>query len=208
VVFSMATDRDEAVWESARGLDERVLSTLQSLPGRIAFSGLRRVLRAHPESLSRSLRRLEREGQVERSRDGYRAVRPRREEASGVLDGLRAIAHIELPPGALPDMVFGRISGRWFGSLRWVGVVDGPQGRLLTWARRDGSGPVLLGIDRGVLRVYVREDEPSDDEDAEDAAYELLTHAVGALRPSPATLSGPVSLLAATSDAPDRWTDN
>ena len=204
----MVTDRDEAVWESARGLDERVLSALQSLPGRIAFSGLRRVLRAHPESLSRSLRRLEREGQVERSHDGYRVVRPRREEAPGVLEGLRAIARIELPPGALPDTVFGRISGRWFGSLRWVGVVDGPQGQLLTWARRDGSGPVLLGIHRGVLRVYVRDDEPSDDEDAEDAAYELLTHAVGALRPSPTTMSGPVSLLAATSDDPDRWTDN
>jgi 5,10-methenyltetrahydromethanopterin hydrogenase len=67
---------------------------------------------------------------------------------------------------------------------------------------------VLLGIRRGVLRVYVREDGPSVDEDAEDAAYELLTHAVGALRPSPATIAGPVSLLAAAAVAIDRWSDN
>ena len=204
----MASDRDETAWESAKGLDERVLSTLQRLPGRIAFSGLRRALRAHPESLSRSLRRLEREGQVERSRDGYRAVPARREETAGVLDGLRAIAQVELPPGTLADTVFGRISGRWFGSLRWVGVVDGPQGRLLAWAHRDGTGSVLLGIHRGALRVYVREDGSNDDEEAEDAAYELLTHAVGALRPTPAPVSGGVMLLASTLGEPDPWTDN
>ena len=206
----MVSEGEETAWESPKGLDERVLSALQSLPGRIAFSGLRRALHAHPESLSRSLRRLEREGQVERSRDGYRAVRAGRDAPAETIGGLRAIAHVELPPGALPDTVFGRISGRWFGSLRWVGVVDGPHGRLLAWARRDGSGSVLLGIHRGVLRVYVRVEghDPSDDEEAEDAAYELLTHAVGALRPSPATLSGPVSLFAATPTVVGPWDDN
>ena len=55
-------------------LDDRVLTALQGLSGRIAFSGLRRVLRTHPESLSRSLRRLEREGLIERSDGGYRAL--------------------------------------------------------------------------------------------------------------------------------------
>jgi len=179
-------------------LDERVLSTLQGLQGRIAFSGLRRALHAHPESLSRSLRRLEREGRVERSGGGYRALGEVPRGVPRASTELRPIAQVDLPPGAPPDSVLGRLSGRWFGSLRWVGVVDGPSGRLLAWARRDGVGYVLLGIHQGVLRVYVRGESSGDDvNEAEDSAYELLVHAVNAVRPSAHDVVGSVSFFAA-----------
>ncbi|MGA8709719.1 MAG: hypothetical protein ACLP8Y_08220 [Thermoplasmata archaeon] len=192
--------RDATAPALSGGLDERILSTLQGLHGRIAFSGLRRVLHAHPESLSRSLRRLEREGRIERSDGGYRALDEVPREAPRTSYDLRPIAQVDLPPGAPPESVLGRLSGRWFGSLRWVGVVDGPSGRLLAWARRDGVGYVLLGIDRGVLRVYVRGENSGDETDeAEDSAYELLEHAVGALRPSGHDPAGPVSFFAADS---------
>ncbi|HLM70087.1 MAG TPA: hypothetical protein VK423_01720 [Thermoplasmata archaeon] len=194
----MPSPRDEPSPAPAGGLDQRVLSTLQGLQGQIAFSGLRRALHAHPESLSRSLRRLEREGLVERSENGYRALSP---PSGGALHGpvdLRPIAQVDLPPGAPPESVLGRLSGRWFGSLRWVGVVDSPTGRLLAWARRDGGGYALLGIHRGVLRVYIRENDAGEDtNDAEDSAYELLVHAANALRPSGHDPLGPVSFLAA-----------
>ena len=180
---------------TAGGLDERVLSTLQGLAGRIAFNGLRRVLHAHPESLTRSLRRLEREGLVERADGGYRvlAEAPRLPESPEL--ALRVLANVDLPPGAPADVVLGRLSGRWFGSLRWVGVVDRPDGRLLAWAPRDGRGYVLLGIDRGVLRVYVPSSPETEVEDEEESAYELLGHAVEALRPHRAP-PGPVMFFA------------
>lgn len=182
----------------ARGLDERVLSTLQGLRGRIAFSGLRRVLHAHPESLSRSLRRLERAGRIERTDGGYRALEGALGSTPRTASGLRPIAQVELPPGTPPDSVFGRLSGRWFGSLRWVGVVDGPSGRLLAWARRDGDSYVLLGIHRGVLRVYLRGERAEDDEnESEDSAYELLGHAVDALRVPGHSAASPVTFLSA-----------
>jgi len=205
----MTTDREELSGERSKGLDERVLSTLLDLQGRIAFSGLRRVLHAHPESLSRSLRRLEREGRVERSSDGYRAVGAGANRLVPGSSELRPIAQVELPPGSVSSSVLGRLSGRWFGSLRWVGVVDGPTGRLLAWARRDGSGYVLLGIHRGVLRVYVRGDEAGDDEvETEDSAYELLTHAVDALRvPSPGP-TGPLNFFAGSLESPGPLLDN
>ncbi|HKN07462.1 MAG TPA: hypothetical protein VJ021_07695 [Thermoplasmata archaeon] len=194
----MPSLRDESSVERTGGLDERVLSTLHGLNGRIAFSGLRRVLHAHPESLSRSLRRLEREGLVERSDGGYRALGEVPRGTAPRSTDLRSIAQVDLPPGALPDSVLGRLSGRWFGSLRWVGVVEGPSGRLLAWARRDGADYVLLGIDRGVLRVYVRTETSGDDpNEAEDAAYELLVHAVDALRPSGPDPVASVSFFAA-----------
>ena len=171
--------------EPSGSLDQRVLSALQGLPGRVAFSGLRRILHAHPESLSRSLRRLEREGLVERLADGYRALGAFPEAPPFASTDVRSIAEVELPPGTTSDSVFGRLTGRWFGSLRWVGVVNGPAERLLVWARRDGTGHVLMGIHQRHLRVYVREEPFADDSnEAEDAAYELLAHAVEALRPS------------------------
>jgi len=191
------------------GLDERVLSTLQGLQGRIAFSGLRRVLRVHPESLSRSLRRLEREGLVEHSPVGYRALGDTPAGPTPTESDLRLIAQVELPIGTPPESVLGRLSGRWFGSLRWVGVVDGPSRRMLAWARRDGEGYVLLGVDRDGLRVYVRgapsEDDPAE---AEESAYELLVHAVGALRPPARDGVGSVTFLAAEPFGPDSAVEN
>ena len=205
----MPTLRDESAPAPPGGLDERILSTLQGLHGRIAFSGLRRVLHAHPESLSRSLRRLEREGRIERSDGGYRALDELPRGVPRTTDELRPIAQVDLPPGAPAESVLGRLSGRWFGSLRWVGVVDDPSGRLLAWARRDGAGYVLLGIDRGVLRVYVRGDSSGDETDeAEDSAYELLVQAVGALRPPGRDLAGSVRFFAGDTPAGAPPVDN
>jgi hypothetical protein len=171
--------------EPSGRLDDRVLATLQQLPGEIAFSGLRRVLGAHPESLTRSLRRLEREGLVVRAHGAYRALTP-----SGGGSGadpadarLRPVAEVELPSHLPPQVLVERLASRWFGSLRWVGFVDRRDERLMAWASRSGGGIVLLGTHAGRLRVLV----PSglgqpDPAEAEEAAYELLYHAVDALR--------------------------
>jgi DNA-binding transcriptional ArsR family regulator len=193
--------------ESSR-LDDRVLVTLHELNGRIAFSGLRRVLKAHPESLSRALRRLEREGLVERSDGGYRVLAREPTLDPTGSNHLRAIARIDVPAGVLPETVLARLSGHWFGNLRWVGVIERPSQRLLSWARRDGSGYVLLGISGRTLRVYVPDETgPGDLGEAEDAAYELLGHAVGALRPT--SPDGGVAFLRTADRSRPRWpTDN
>jgi hypothetical protein len=165
-------------------LDDRILSMLQGLHGRVAFNGLRRKLGAHPESLARALRRLEREGLVERADGGYRVLATAGPEPAASVTDLRPIARIELPRDLDEATILARLAGRWFGSLRWVGVVEQPGRRLLAWARRDGYGQVLLGVNRGVLRVYVPGDGDQDDAgEAEALAYELLVQAVGVVQP-------------------------
>ncbi|HTW39324.1 MAG TPA: hypothetical protein VMF04_00450 [Thermoplasmata archaeon] len=176
---------------SSSRLDDRVVVALQELHGRIAFNGLRRVLKAHPESLSRALRRLEREGLVERNDGGYRLLSREPTADAVAANELRPIARIEVPLGVAPETILGRLSGHWFGTLRWVGVIERPSGRLLAWARRDGTGYVLLGIQRGSLRVYIPDASGAQDlGEAEDAAYELLGHAVEALRPASSETGG------------------
>jgi DNA-binding transcriptional ArsR family regulator len=195
-------DEEPRVAPVSGRLDDRVVVTLQELRGRIAFNGLRRALGAHPEALSRALRRLEREGLVERSEDGYRALTPETPPDLALTADLRPVARIDLPLGTTSEVVFGRLSGRWFGSLRWVGIIEGPRGRLLAWARRDGSGFVLLGVRAGSLQVYVPGDAgPGEPGEAEDAAYEVIAHALDALRPT-AHPSG-VALFHAA--APSTW---
>lgn len=202
----MAGEEREPFTASGGRLDERVLTTLQELDGRIAFSGLRRVLGAHPESLSRALRRLEREGLVERVEGGYRALQ-RPSGLAAQVSELRPIARVNLPEGMLPETVLGRLAGHWFGSLRWVGVIERPDGRLLAWAGRDGSGHVLLGIEGRSLRVFVPQDGGGDPSEAEDAAYEVLAHAVSALRPS-TSARAPVAFFAARMASFDPWSSD
>jgi len=188
-------------------LDERVLETLQGLRGRLAFSGLRRVLGAHPESLSRALNRLEREGLVERVDGGYRALGPSLPLAAASVEALRSIARVELPPSVSPPALLGRLAGRWFGSLRWVGTIDRPEERLLAWARRDGSGLALLGVGGGFLQVYVPAGTGQEDPgEAEEAAFELLFHAVEAVRPVSGTEPTDGLLLHAFRAGTPAWT--
>jgi DNA-binding Lrp family transcriptional regulator len=205
----MSGDPLELARSGPGSLDDRVLTALQGLPGRIAFNGLRRALGAHPESLSRSLRRLEREGLVERVDGGYRALALADGGSARAIPPLRSIARVGLPPGTPPETVLGRLAGRWFGGLRWIGVVDRPDGRLLGWTRRDGTSPVLVAIRDGVLHVLVPEEETEGDDasESEDAAYELLVHAVGALRPVPESSTRSVVALTA-SGAPPIGSDN
>jgi Bacterial regulatory proteins, gntR family len=184
----MAPEPGPGIGHTSASLDDRILSMLQGLHGRMAFSGLRRKLGAHPESLARALRRLQREGLVERDDGGYRSLSDGASTGSLAASELHTIARIELPRDLDEVTVFGRLAGRWFGSLRWVGVVEQPGRRLLAWARRDGYGQVLLGVHRGVLRVYVPGTaDTSDHAEAEALAYELLVQAVGVVQPTPPT---------------------
>lgn len=192
-----ASERGSADREGGH-LDERVLTTLQSLSGRLAFSGLRRFLGSHPESLARALRRLEREGLVERVDGGYRALAPAPVVDAGSDRGLRPIARVELSPGVAGPALVGRLAGRWFGTLRWVGLLERPDGELLAWARRDGGGLILLGVRDRALSVYLPALRGDDDPgEAEEAAYELLYHAVEELRLASAATGLPLAAVPA-----------
>jgi DNA-binding Lrp family transcriptional regulator len=172
-------------------LDERVVDILCEYEGTIAFNGLRRALRAHPESLSRALRRLEREGLVRRSATGYSAATPRPspEDAPGRAPIRSLVASVELVPGTVPSAVLGSLAGRWFGPLRWVGIHERPGEPTLVWSVADEQGHVLLSIRHRHLRVFI-DRGPGDPRrlEVERAAHEMLRFALERL-PMPSSPS-------------------
>jgi hypothetical protein len=172
-------------------LDDRVVEFLQDRPGRVAFNGLRRALDAHPESLVRSLRRLERHGVVLHGSDGYGLVdRPSSPPGPAPSKG-RPFAEVTLAPGVSRTDLFGRLAGRWFGPLRWVGLYEPADGPWLVWSVEGSRSQIRLGIRRGRLTVLVdRAGAEGPDPRADDAARRLLGHAVDALDPSEPTESG------------------
>ena len=135
-------------------LDDREFDVLAELArqeeGRTAFQGLRRRLGLHQQALTRTLRRLERQGVVAHDDQGYaltgqghaalrgRAPLARHGETLPLLQAL-------LPPSVTAEDVAERLARRWFRDLRWYGRADGPGGTTLSW----------LTVDRGLL-VRVR----------------------------------------------------
>jgi DNA-binding Lrp family transcriptional regulator len=174
---------------AAGRLDERVVELLSSHSGRLAFNGLRRALGAHPESLVRALKRLERDGLVERVDRTYALS-----EAPGITPSngrtrLRQIASVSLPAHFDRPGLFGALAGRWFGRLRWVGIYEHPGDPWLVWSIDGAPGHVLLRARKGRLEVMVEMPSRSESSEAIDsAARDLLTRGLAALRENDGSL--------------------
>lgn len=188
------------------------MELLAEHPGRVAFNGLRRSLGAHPESLTRALRRLERDGRVTHDADGYSLrldgivpVTPRRAVPARPP---RNVATVRVPAGVDAESVLGALAGRWFGALRWVGVYEHPGEPTLVWSVSGTDGHVLLSTRRGQLRVSI--DPPAEEATTprvEAAAQELLAHALPRMRPADRSAVAPVRWLTAGRRA-GAWAEN
>ena len=197
---------DASAWptERERSLEERIVRFLGREPGQVAFNGLRRALSAHPESLTRALRRLEHGGIVARLPTGYtladgyhKAIgRPAERE-------FRAVASVELARGVTPEQVLGSMAGRWFGRLRWVGVYEREEDPWLVWSVDGTAGHVLLSVHGRTLRVGVEGDQTGPSEVLEERARELLVRGLERI-PRPAPPSGSSVALSAGAE-PSGW---
>lgn len=171
-------DPDPPVWLSDR-LDDRIVELLHSNPGHLAFNGLRRALQAHPESLQRALRRLERGGVVRKDPIGYSlAGMGRRPGPPAARTPSREVARVELPPGASVEEFLGGLAGRWVGPLRWVGLFDDPGDPRLVWAVPGVEGRVVVAVRDGRLTVAVETLAEPVPPTLRDAAHDLVVYAV------------------------------
>jgi hypothetical protein len=164
-------------------LDDRVIEAFQGSSGRIAFGGLRRRLQVHPESLSRALHRLERDGLIRKNHGAYELVNPPESSSPSAFQvATRTLAVAELPPAASREEIFGRLAGRWFGSLRWVGLFDRPDDPWLVWSVGDGPQLVMLSVRQRKMRVLAEKGTVPPASATILAAFSLLGQAVNGRR--------------------------
>jgi DNA-binding transcriptional ArsR family regulator len=157
--------------EVVRTIEEEGLSVF-------TFDGLRRITGAHPETLSRTLERLEEDGMVVRSPEGYSMT----DKAKGAVPLRPAYAaskrvpilHTFLPYGASAGRIISALKGRWFDKMRWVGLADGEDGVVMKWVTDDGSALIDARFSAGQLDVEARIRSEADLAGAVRAAHQLM----------------------------------
>jgi DNA-binding transcriptional ArsR family regulator len=165
---SVLSDRDVEV---VRTIEEEGLSVF-------TFDGLRRITGAHPETLSRTLSRLEEEGMVVRSLEGYSTTGKAKEtvqmqSAYSAEKGV-PILHTFLPYGSSLGTIVSALKGRWFDRMRWVGIAESEEGVVLKWVTDDGSALIDAKFSSGQLDIEARIKRDSDLPGAVRAAHQLI----------------------------------
>jgi DNA-binding transcriptional ArsR family regulator len=153
-------------------IDEEGLTTF-------TFDGLKRRLGLHPETLSRILSRLEEEGMVKKTPEGYTVtpkvtklqLHPTRDEVTSV-----SLLQTYLPSDMLTQKLIVELKGRWFGILRWLGVSETREGVTLKWVTEDGGIQIAANISGTELNIEAKFLSDTNLNLALKAAYQLMAH--------------------------------
>jgi hypothetical protein len=172
-----AEDEDPGVFTSPR--DEMVVRTIeQEGLSTFSFDGLRRITGTHPETLSRSLERLEDDGMLVKSPEGYSVttkargffpLRPAVEVPRRV-----PILRTFLPYDASAETIVSALRGRWFDTIRWVGMAASEEGVVMKWVTQDGSALIDAKIGGGHLDIDAKVAKDGDLPKAVRAAHQLM----------------------------------
>jgi len=146
-----------------------------------SFDGLKRRSGLHPETLSRILGRLEQEGIVEKEpAGGYNVtskisdfLRPRQTSNGG---SYVPLLQTFLPSDMSVQKLIYDLKGRWFGSLRWLGLSDNGENVTLKWITEDDDIQVDANISENALTIQAKFLQNRDFNTALKASYQLLAH--------------------------------
>ncbi len=144
------------------------------------FEGLKRRLGLHPETLSRILDRLEAEGIVKKSSEGYivtKEIAKQLKHHSANGDLTRVVLLQTFLPSDMPvEQLISNLRGRWFGLLRWLGLAENSEGAVLKWVTEDGDIQVDAKITLNALSIEAKFLHGYNQNLALKAAYQLMTH--------------------------------
>lgn len=118
--------------------DRQVYEFMLNSGLRVSFQGLKRSLRIHQESLSRSLKRLMELGLVSKVGDEYVVEQAPAESASDWYVVIESV----LPYNVSHQAVAAAMKEKWFRELRWLG--SSTDGRRLVWISDDGSIKIMV----------------------------------------------------------------
>jgi hypothetical protein len=144
------------------------------------FEGLKRRLGLHPETLSRILNRLEAEGMIQKSSEGYSVTkdiaRQLKHDGHNNNESRAMLLQTFLPSDMPVEMLVSSLRGRWFGLLRWLGLSKNEEGLALKWITEDGDIQVDAKITMNALSIEAKFLHGYDRNLALKAAFQLMTH--------------------------------
>jgi DNA-binding Lrp family transcriptional regulator len=167
--YSSLSERDADVLSL---VDEEDLTTF-------TFDGLKRRLGLHPETLSRILNRLEEEGIVKKTPEGYEVtpkitklkLSPARRETQNV-----SLLQTFLPSNMMTQQLISELKRKWFGILRWLGMSETSEGVTLKWITEDGGIQIAASISGTSLNIDAKFLTSNNLDLALKAAYQLMAH--------------------------------
>ena len=144
------------------------------------FEGLKRRLGLHPETLSRILDRLETEGIVKKSSEGYTVTKEIAKQlkhpAHNPVESRAVLLQTFLPSDVPVEMLVSNLRGRWFGLLRWLGLAESTEGVALKWVTEDGDVQVDAKVTMNTLTIEAKFLHGYNQNLALKAAYQLMAH--------------------------------
>lgn len=170
-------------WQGVPTVSERDADVLSLIDEEalavFTFDGLKRRLGLHPETLSRILARLEEEGIVKKTANGYtvtpkinrlRVQETRREEQ------LVPLLQTYLPSNMQVQQLITNLKGKWFGLLRWFGLTEDSRGVVLKWITEDGGIQINATIQDSTLTIEGKFLRDNNLNRALSASYQLMSY--------------------------------
>jgi DNA-binding HxlR family transcriptional regulator len=140
------------------GNDKKILSLLSKEDtSHYSFTGMKRKLNVHQQSLTRALARLEDLGFIEKSSAGYK-LNKNGEITEMLADSINSITsicprnvtslllHARIPVRIDIQKILIGLRGKWFDKYRFIGSKSISNGYVLRWLNEDGSFELILTI--------------------------------------------------------------
>ena len=175
-----------------RNNDKKILSLLRKeMLSTYSFKAIERKLDIHQQSLSRALKRLLELNLIEKTSSGYKLVERNVYNFNPVLEEnlldeeieidktkkyrkYKQLIQIDIPIKGNIDPIVHHLAGKWFGNLRWFGLIKKETGFRLQWIVVDKySNKMIFQMNISILSEYIiiESDAVSDTEKVEAMYY-------------------------------------
>ena len=143
--------------------DENTIATF-------TFNGLKIISNLHQEILSRSLKRLKELGLVDKTKSGYNFNKKGKfifSRLKSILNEERnnqtkytQIIQVSVPFQISKQQIVQYLSGKYFGSLRWIGMIQNIKGYQLKWKDIENFIEIVVYLSHNNIIIETNDDNP------------------------------------------------